>query len=1064
MISALIFAGASGCSKAAKKARVLAQADRDFQSQKYDKAEIEYLNALRIPPLSAMAVRQVGIIYFEQNRLSEAYPFLLQARGLEPENIEVRVRLGSIYLLQGKFKEAREEAMGVLTKERGNEKALLLLASSATNASEIQATSRRIQKLQQEDKDKPGYHLAFGSLYLRQRDAAKAEVEFKKALSLDPKSDAAHVALGNLYWIQNDLKRAEQEFKTAADASPWRSSKRIKYVDFQLKTGKTAEAKKALDEITRQAPDYLPATIFQMQLALAERRYDDCAALVKKILSRDPTNYDALSVNGNIYLAKGEGDNARKEFERLNTIYSGKIPSVHQHLALAYLMNNDMAKAMASLNQAVTLNPDFPEAALLLAELNIRKGVPAVAIPLLAKVTKQHPQMVGAHLLLATAYLGQGNNDEAIAVYRKMMTLFPTDPQPPMLKGVVLMQGGKFKEARRAFENSVDISADYLPAVEQLVTLDLIEKDSNGALVRVQKQIQQKPTAAEPWLLLARTQMAQGKKAEAEASLQKCLSLDPGLRPAYFLLVQLYLESNRQQEALTKLAKLIEKTNDTTALMQMGQIHEGSKNFALARDTYEKALAVNPRFSPALNNLAYLYSEHFGQNDKAYEMAQRARQLLPEDPYVADTLGWVLFKRGDYSRALSVLKESAGSLPGQAEAQYHVGMTYYMLGEETLARLALEKAVQSKDEFPGKEEARQRLAVLAIDDKDASGTVLATLEKRVRDQPRDVVTLSRLAAIYERNGAIDKATKSYEAALKLNPINARLALKLSQLYSGDPKNQQKALDFASQAHNAAPDDAQISYTLGRLVYQMGDYKRALSLIQEAALKMPNQPGLLYDLAWSYYSVGRVGDAEATLLATLQAAPSFSKRDEANLFLAMINAGKNTAQAKEASVQVEKAISLDANYLPALVASALLQEDRGNYQGAKQIYDKILARYPFFTPAIRRLAFLYADRLNNDEKAYELALKARIELPGDADLARTLGILAYRRGDYSKAAQLLKESAGKREGDAALFYYLGLAQYRLKDKAGSKASFQKALALNLPGNLAGDAKQKLAELK
>src|SRR5688572_18247511 len=115
--------------------------------------------------------------------------------------------------------------------------------------------------------------------------------------------------------------------------------------------------------------------------------------------------------------------------------------------------------------------------------------------------------------------------------------------------------------------------------------------------------------------------------------------------------------------------------------MLVGMIHNEKKNFAGARDAYEKLIAINPDFSPALNNLAYLYSEKFNQPDKAFEAARRAHELQPLDPFSADTLGWILYKRADYTWALSLLQESAERLGAHAEVQFHLGMTYYMMSD-----------------------------------------------------------------------------------------------------------------------------------------------------------------------------------------------------------------------------------------------------------------------------------------------------------------------------------------------------------------------------------------------
>ena len=106
----------------------------------------------------------------------------------------------------------------------------------------------------------------------------------------------------------------------------------------------------------------------------------------------------------------------------------------------------------------------------------------------------------------------------------------------------------------------------------------------------------------------------------------KAIDLDPNLEPAYLLLAQLYVASNRQEEAIAKLNAFVEKNKTVPALMQLAMINEQQKNFDAARDAYEKAAHRRAKFPLALNNLAVLYSEHLGQLDKAYDLAKRARE------------------------------------------------------------------------------------------------------------------------------------------------------------------------------------------------------------------------------------------------------------------------------------------------------------------------------------------------------------------------------------------------------------------------------------------------------
>jgi tetratricopeptide (TPR) repeat protein len=146
--------------------------------------------------------------------------------------------------------------------------------------------------------------------------------------------------------------------------------------------------------------------------------------------------------------------------------------------------------------------------------------------------------------------------------------------------------------------------------------------------------------------------------------------------------------------------------------MMAGVVHELRGAVPQAREAYEKALALNPRFVPAANNLAWLYTEHGGDRARALKLAQMARELSPDDPRITDTLGWILYRQGAHERALELLKESAGKLPDNPQVQYHLGMAHARLGDTASARKALAAAVTSPEDFLGKEEARKTLAEL----------------------------------------------------------------------------------------------------------------------------------------------------------------------------------------------------------------------------------------------------------------------------------------------------------------------------------------------------------------
>jgi len=84
-----------------------------------------------------------------------------------------------------------------------------------------------------------------------------------------------------------------------------------------------------------------------------------------------------------------------------------------------------------------------------------------------------------------------------------------------------------------------------------------------------------------------------------------------------------------------------------------------------------------------------------------------------------------------------------------------------------------------------------------------------------------------------------------------------------------------------------------------------------------------------------------------------------------------------------------------------------------------------------TGGTRRLALLYGQLSTDSAKVYELVTKARQAYPDDPDIAKTLGILNYRRGYYPRAGELLKQAIAQRKNDPELLYYLGEVRHQLK---------------------------------
>ena len=89
-----------------------------------------------------------------------------------------------------------------------------------------------------------------------------------------------------------------------------------------------------------------------------------------------------------------------------------------------------------------------------------------------------------------------------------------------------------------------------------------------------------------------------------------------------------------------------------------------------------------------------------------------AQRLAPNSPSILDTVGFVHYKRKEYSKAEPVLRKAAELGARIAPIHYHLGMTYYRLGKQEDAIASLKRSLQLDGQFSDADEARRVLREL----------------------------------------------------------------------------------------------------------------------------------------------------------------------------------------------------------------------------------------------------------------------------------------------------------------------------------------------------------------
>jgi tetratricopeptide (TPR) repeat protein len=198
--------------------------------------------------------------------------------------------------------------------------------------------------------------------------------------------------------------------------------------------------------------------------------------------------------------------------------------------------------------------------------------------------------------------------------------------------------------------------------------------------------------------------------AQAEQEYRKAIELDSSLFQAYLSLAGTYLRMGKQDHAIKEYEAVLAKdTNSIQAHMMLGIIHGNRGEYNKAQSRYETILKLNPRFVPAANNLAWIIAQQGGNLDVALGHAQTAREGKPDDPYVADTLGWVYYKKNAFLLAVNLLKEAVEKMPNEPAVQYHYGMAQAKNNNPAEAKKALQTALKLNPSFDGAEEAKKTL-------------------------------------------------------------------------------------------------------------------------------------------------------------------------------------------------------------------------------------------------------------------------------------------------------------------------------------------------------------------
>ena len=742
----LIGLGCDGSSAEAKKAKHLDRAGAYFTKGQFQEAIIEYRNVTQLDAKDASAHYQLALAHLKLGglpNLQAAFAELSRTVELDKTNQAAQLKLGELYLLRNEPAKARERAEIVLASAPQNTEGLVLKGRSLAGEKRYKESIEELKKVIAAEPDTIQTYIDLARIYVMTNDSQAAEAILHQGLKISPRSVELLTTLGEFFALTGKPDQAERTFTQVLEIEPTSERAHLRLSEVYLKRNRLTDAEGILQKLVSSKPheempliglgDFYTATgqrdkaLASYQRAVEEKPESTAARdkLIGHYLETGMTTEAETRVND--ILAKNAKDLMGRFFkarlllaartpDEAIPILQGVIkdepqfPGAHHFLGVAYLQKRQPVQARASFTDAIKYNPGLTESRMALAQLYLAEGSADLALEQAQAAIQSNPRNVQAALMAGTAYLKKGDFPKSRKIFEAVAQALPKESLGPYHLGLVSRAEKNDAKALAYFEEALKRKPTAIEPVTQIVMIKTTQGKYEEARKRVVQQVEQVPQSPFLHNLLGQLWGHDKNYAQAELEYRKAIELEPSLFPAYLNLAAIYLQLGKQDQAVKEYETVLAKNpNAIQAHMMLGMIHESRRELDKAQARYETILKVNPKFVPAANNLAWILAQQGGNLDVALAHAQTAREGSPDDPRIADTIGWVYYKKNAFLLAVNLLKEAVEKLPNVADVHYHYGMALAKNNNTAEAKKALQTALKLNAGFDGAEEAKKTL-------------------------------------------------------------------------------------------------------------------------------------------------------------------------------------------------------------------------------------------------------------------------------------------------------------------------------------------------------------------
>ena len=696
-----------------RKLKYLVSGERYAQRGNYREAAIEFRNAVQIDPKFAEGHYQLGMAYLSLHNPEAAYREVKEAVSLDPANSGAQLQVAILHMAHQQYDQAQAAAEKVLAADPKNSRAHEVLAEKYVATRDLPKALREFQTAIALNPQRVETYAALGAIYLLAGQPAEAEAAYKNAAEVNPKSLQARMTLGQYYFSHGKMAEAEAAAHAACGLDPHAVPPRLFLAQIDVVTGKLADAENVCKELKTIAPDnpeaYQALGLHYLSLGQKEK----AVAEFQSLLASRPKDSSVKNHLVETLLDLNRVPEARKLNQEILSANRADPQGLLSDGRIL-LADGRLQEALAQIEKAVKAEPKSARNQYFLGLAQRSAGLPAPAKASFALALQLDPRMTDAAVNLAQLEVRSGEYDDALRLADGALKINPNLPFAYLAREEAWEAKGDARQAEATLLAALDHDPVSLPVLARLLRFYQRQGKTQVAVERISGLVKQYPQNAGLHFLLGLGYFNLKDLEKAEASIRQALALDPKTLDAHTMLADIDLAKGNVEDAKAELRAAIEANPSSVPNYQVLEIqYEKEGNWEEAKKLCEKAHQVDPASPRVALQLAHLYLEHGGDVNVALPLAQMAKQKMPDSPLTADTLGWAYYKFGSAESAITELKEAVQRAPHTPIFEYHLGMAYVAGGHSALAREALQSALKDNPKFPQAADAAAALQKLS---------------------------------------------------------------------------------------------------------------------------------------------------------------------------------------------------------------------------------------------------------------------------------------------------------------------------------------------------------------